>query len=120
MLSQGIRIKIQLNKGKTVRNRAAQQACGCRYNRAKKEENMETQKYAAEKGNISAICGGARVWEEELLIPTYEIGEAEKNPIFLDKRVYQGEYRQGVSLSYCGKDKRRKEGQGVQSSVAGE
>ncbi len=51
---------------------------------------METQKYAAEKGNISAICGGARVWEEELLIPTYEIGEAEKNPIFLDKRVYQG------------------------------
>ena len=22
--------------------------------------------------------------------PTYEIGEAEKNPIFLEKRVYQG------------------------------
>ncbi len=27
---------------------------------------------------------------EKVLIPTYEIGEAEKNPIFLDKRVYQG------------------------------
>lgn len=33
---------------------------------------------------------GAKVWEEEIVIPTYEIGEAEKNPIFLDKRVYQG------------------------------
>lgn len=32
----------------------------------------------------------AIVWEEKVKIPTYEIGEAEKNPIFLDKRVYQG------------------------------
>ena len=32
----------------------------------------------------------AKVWVEKVLIPTYEIGEAEKNPIFLDKRVYQG------------------------------
>ena len=31
-----------------------------------------------------------RVWEEEVLIPTYEIGAAEKNPIFSEKRVYQG------------------------------
>ncbi len=31
-----------------------------------------------------------KVWEESIIIPTYEIGEAEKNPIFLDKRVYQG------------------------------
>lgn len=30
------------------------------------------------------------VWTEKVTIPTYEIGEAEKNPIFLDKRVYQG------------------------------
>ena len=34
--------------------------------------------------------GEAKVWMEKVLIPTYEIGEAEKNPIFLDKRVYQG------------------------------
>lgn len=33
---------------------------------------------------------GARIWEEQVVIPTYEIGEADKNPIFLDKRVYQG------------------------------
>ena len=32
----------------------------------------------------------AKVWVEKVVIPTYEIGEAEKNPIFLDKRVYQG------------------------------
>lgn len=31
-----------------------------------------------------------KVWVEKVIIPTYEIGAAEKNPIFLDKRVYQG------------------------------
>ena len=31
-----------------------------------------------------------KVREEELILPTYEIGEAEKNPIFSEKRVYQG------------------------------
>ena len=31
-----------------------------------------------------------RVWSEEVAIPTYEIGQPEKNPIFLEKRVYQG------------------------------
>ena len=29
-------------------------------------------------------------WHEKVVIPTYEIGEPEKNPIFLEKRVYQG------------------------------
>lgn len=32
----------------------------------------------------------AKVWKETIIIPTYEIGEAEKIPMFLDKRVYQG------------------------------
>lgn len=31
-----------------------------------------------------------KAWRETVLIPTYEIGEPEKNPIFLEKRVYQG------------------------------
>ncbi|MCD8291142.1 MAG: DUF5107 domain-containing protein [Prevotella sp.] len=31
-----------------------------------------------------------RVWEEDILLPTYGIGKEEKNPIFLEKRVYQG------------------------------
>lgn len=34
--------------------------------------------------------GIVRIWEEEILLPTYPIGEEEKNPIFLEKRVYQG------------------------------
>ena len=31
-----------------------------------------------------------KVWEEEVIIPTYETGQPEKNPMFLEKRVYQG------------------------------
>lgn len=30
------------------------------------------------------------IWEEEVVIPTYEVGEAERTPMFLEKRVYQG------------------------------
>ena len=31
-----------------------------------------------------------KIWEEEVKIPTYGIGEPDKNPMFLEKRVYQG------------------------------
>ena len=31
-----------------------------------------------------------KAWREIVSIPTYEVGKAEKNPIFLEKRVYQG------------------------------
>ncbi len=31
-----------------------------------------------------------KAWQEDVTIPTYEIGKPEKNPIFLEKRVYQG------------------------------
>lgn len=31
-----------------------------------------------------------KVWEEDILLPTYGIGSPEKNPMFLEKRVYQG------------------------------
>ena len=31
-----------------------------------------------------------KAWKEQVVIPTYEVGEPEKNPIFLEKRVYQG------------------------------
>lgn len=31
-----------------------------------------------------------RIWEETVVIPTYEVGEPDKNPMFLEKRVYQG------------------------------
>lgn len=32
----------------------------------------------------------ARVWEEEIVIPTYGTGIPDKNPMFFEKRVYQG------------------------------
>ncbi len=31
-----------------------------------------------------------RIWEEDVIIPTYEAGKPDKNPMFLEKRVYQG------------------------------
>lgn len=31
-----------------------------------------------------------KAWKETVTIPTYEVGAPEKNPIFLEKRVYQG------------------------------
>ena len=29
-------------------------------------------------------------WEEDVIIPTYRVGEPDRNPMFLEKRVYQG------------------------------
>jgi tetratricopeptide (TPR) repeat protein len=31
-----------------------------------------------------------KAWKEKIIIPTYQIGEPDKNPMFLEKRVYQG------------------------------
>ncbi len=31
-----------------------------------------------------------QAWSEKVMIPTYDVGAAEKNPIFLEKRIYQG------------------------------
>ena len=31
-----------------------------------------------------------RAWEEDVVIPTYPAAEPDRNPMFLDKRVYQG------------------------------
>ncbi len=31
-----------------------------------------------------------KAWREQVVFPTYEVGAPEKNPIFLEKRVYQG------------------------------
>ena len=29
-----------------------------------------------------------KAWREDVVIPTYEIGEPDKNPMYLEKRVY--------------------------------
>jgi tetratricopeptide (TPR) repeat protein len=34
--------------------------------------------------------GQVKIWQEAVIIPTYPIGKPEKNPMFLEKRVYQG------------------------------
>jgi tetratricopeptide (TPR) repeat protein len=34
--------------------------------------------------------GTVRIWQERVVIPTYGVGEENKNPMFLEKRVYQG------------------------------
>lgn len=31
-----------------------------------------------------------KIWQEQVIIPTYEVGEPDKNPMFFEKRVYQG------------------------------
>lgn len=31
-----------------------------------------------------------KAWKEKVVIPTYEVGQPEKNPVFLENRVYQG------------------------------
>jgi hypothetical protein len=31
-----------------------------------------------------------QMWEERVIIPTYPVGQPDKNPMFLEKRVYQG------------------------------
>ncbi|ETP72983.1 hypothetical protein UYO_1045 [Lachnospiraceae bacterium JC7] len=34
--------------------------------------------------------GDVKLWEEDVIIPTYGVGEPDKNPMFMEKRVYQG------------------------------
>ncbi|MBR4039908.1 MAG: DUF5107 domain-containing protein [Clostridia bacterium] len=36
------------------------------------------------------ITGQAEIWSEQIMLPTYGTGKADKNPMFLEKRVYQG------------------------------
>jgi tetratricopeptide (TPR) repeat protein len=33
---------------------------------------------------------GVKIWEQEVVIPTYPVGKPDQNPMFLEKRVYQG------------------------------
>lgn len=36
--------------------------------------------------NLSEV----KAWKEIVKLPTYEVGREEKNPLFIEKRVYQG------------------------------
>ncbi len=39
---------------------------------------------------MAKSTGATRIWEETVEIPTYGVGKPNKNPMFLEKRVYQG------------------------------
>ena len=40
--------------------------------------------------NDSHTADRVRCWEEQIIIPTYPVQDADTNPMFLEKRVYQG------------------------------
>ncbi len=42
------------------------------------------------RSNQSPRPAGVRVWEEDMVLPTYEPLPPDRNPMFLEKRVYQG------------------------------
>ena len=39
--------------------------------------------------------GSVEVWREDVIIPTYGVGTPDKNPMFLEKCVYQGSSGRG-------------------------
>ncbi len=39
---------------------------------------------------MTFIDGTAAIWEEDIVIPTYPVGQPDRHPMFLEKRVYQG------------------------------
>ncbi len=43
-----------------------------------------------ECAQLKHVASGVKVWQEDVVIPTYPVGEPNHNPIFLEKRVYQG------------------------------
>ena len=47
---------------------------------------MAMKRIDAMRGNVAGVCG----WVEPVSIPTYPVMEADRNPMFLEKRVYQG------------------------------
>ncbi len=44
----------------------------------------------AEKMRHSPGNSPVSAWREQVSIPTYEVGQPDRNPVFLEKRVYQG------------------------------
>ena len=36
------------------------------------------------------VPGELRVWEQEVVLPTYQTGDPERLPVFFERRVYQG------------------------------
>lgn len=45
---------------------------------------------AIRRSEMSKNYSKVKVWSEKVSIPTYGVGKPDKNPMFLEKRVYQG------------------------------
>lgn len=46
--------------------------------------------FVEKDGGKSILNNKVKVWQEQVKIPTYPVGKPDKNPMFLEKRVYQG------------------------------
>src|ERR1700675_4396311 len=44
----------------------------------------------AEKMRHPRLDSPVSAWSEQVSIPTYDVGRPDRNPVFLEKRVYQG------------------------------
>lgn len=44
-----------------------------------------------------------KIWEEDIVIPTYPVGEPDPNPMFLERRVYQGSSGEVYPLPLIGR-----------------
>ena len=57
------------------------------------------------------MYGSVKVWQETITLPTWTAGEEDANPMFLEKRVYQGSsgavYPYGVIDTLTGKREMR-------------
>lgn len=60
-----------------------------------------------------------KIWEEDVVIPTYEAGEPDKNPMFLEKRVYQGSSGKVYPYPHYREDKSQKNRQGMACCISG-
>ncbi len=49
-----------------------------------------THFFKAHPVNDTQRNGTITAWREQVSIPTYDVGEPDGNPVFLEKRVYQG------------------------------
>lgn len=55
------------------------------------------------------VMDTVKIWEEQVTIPTYDVGEADINPMFLEKRVYQGSSGKVYPYSATNKISRQKQ-----------
>ena len=51
----------------------------------------------------------AKVYEQTVVFPTYRVGDMEKNPLFIEKRAYQGSTGKVYPVPICEKISEEKE-----------